>query len=179
MIQLFFSKVAELEYWIDDDKIPPQKWIPVLLEIEALRQQIFNDSIPAISLELSASNSGGAIALRHPMTGVKRHFVNFRSDTTDELREFTRELMRIIEAWRFLADNTQWSKTLKRNHRGKNKRNPKHAIWDAYHKEFQKKRHQTGISIACWAATIGLDPTECKDEFKKCRARKSHKQRAS
>ncbi|MDC3256089.1 hypothetical protein OAU93_01690 [bacterium] len=179
MVQLFVSKVAELKYWIDDDKIPPQKWIPVLLEIEALQQQIFDDSIPAISLELSARNSGGAIALHHPMTGVKRHFVNFRSDTTDELREFTGELMRILEAWHFLADNTQWQEVPKRNHRIRKKGNQGHATWDNHHKQFQKEYKRTGTSIASWAATIGLDPTECENEFKKCRARKSKKQRAT
>ncbi|MDA7904160.1 hypothetical protein N9B45_00505 [bacterium] len=104
MDQLFVSKVAELKYWIDDAKTTPQKWIPVLLEIEALRQQTFGDSNPAIILELSACNSGGAIALRHPMTGVERHFVNFRSDTTDELCEFKRELKRVVEAWTLKAE---------------------------------------------------------------------------
>ena len=41
MVQLFVSKVAELKYWIDDDKIPPQKWIPVLLEIDALTANMY------------------------------------------------------------------------------------------------------------------------------------------
>ena len=69
MVQLFVSKVAELKYWIDDDKIPPQKWIPVLLEIEALRQQIC--TLLCTLVHLARKKSGEhEIRTRNPLRGT-------------------------------------------------------------------------------------------------------------